>query len=83
MRFNFFNLKAIWYEFFKYIHFILAPLAKSEDLEDNEKQEVESDKKIVTGNEIVEATEEPEKEMTVSANMIICRWPALNYQYIN
>ena len=44
-------------------------------MEDNEKQEVESDKKIVTGNEIVEATEEPEKEMTVSDDTIICLWP--------
>ena len=44
-------------------------------MEDNEKQEVESDKKIVTGNEIIEATEEPEKEMTVSADTIICPWP--------
>ena len=48
-------------------------------MEDNEKQEVESDKKIVTGNEIIETTEEPEKEMTVSANTIICPcpWPSI------
>ena len=44
-------------------------------MEDNEKQEVESDKKVVTGNEIIEATDEPEKEMTVSADTIICLWP--------
>ena len=51
--------------------FILAPLAKSEDLEDNEKQNGEVQKQVVIGNEIVQAAEDS-KEMTVS-RMIIRR----------
>ena len=50
--------------------FIKAPLAKFEDFEDTEKREVEVDRQVVTGNEIMEVSEEPAKEMTVSTYIV-------------
>ena len=51
-----------------YYIFVTAPLAKSEDLEENERKDVEVDKQVVIGNEIVQVNEESEKELTVSSN---------------
>ena len=46
-------------------------MAGTEDLDENERQEIVEEKKVVCGDEIVQLNDEAPKELTVSTDTIV------------